>query len=74
MACYTLVEINNDDVFIQRARKVLGLPADGPLTTWDAEAVKIEAGVLKAMAETRRLAPNAVIRRVGNTLTVNTRV
>lgn len=39
-----------------------------------AAAIKQEAGVLKAMQKVRRLAPTAVIKRTGNTLSVQVEV
>lgn len=72
MACFTSVQINLDDTEInRRARKALGLAETGSLSETDAKAVRIEAGVLTAMAKVRKLNPTALIRRKGNELTVS---
>ena len=75
MACFTMVTIQLDDSEINRAaREELELPLTGDLDSVDVRRVKVEAGVIKARREIRRIAPNAVIRRVGNKLTVNVTV
>ena len=75
MACYTVVMINLDDTAINRkAREALGLPLEGSLSQYDARRVTIEAGVIKARTEIRRIQPNAVIRRNGNKLSVSVSV
>ena len=75
MACYTLVRVSVDDTAINRkARKNLGLAIDGDLDEYDARRVKQEAGVLRAIQETRRLNPRAVIKRKGNQLSVQVEV
>ena len=71
IACFTEVLINLDDNTINRlARKHLGLRETGSLSEYDAKRVRVEAGVLTAIAKVRRLNPTAVIRRKGNELTV----
>lgn len=75
MPCYTLVRVSLDDTAINRkARKALGLPLEGDLSRYEAQRVVQEAGVLRAIQETRRLAPSAVIKRKGNTLSVQVQV
>lgn len=71
MPCYTRVEILEDTSINRRARKKLGLPAKGRLSTYDARRVKIEAGVMKTQAAIQQLSPGAVIRRTGNKLTIS---
>lgn len=75
MACWTVVTIDLPDTELNReAREALGLPLEGSLSQADALRVRTEAGVIKARKEIRRLAPNAVIRRVGNELKVSVTV
>ena len=75
MPCYTMVRVEVDDTALNRkARKNLRLPIDGTLSSYDAQRVTREAGVLKAIAETRRLSPTAVIKRKGNKLSVQVEV
>lgn len=76
MACYTVVElVNLDDTALnRRAREALGLPLEGALSPRDAARVRTEAGVLKAIAEVKRQAPTAIIRRRGNELQVQVNV
>jgi len=71
MACFTVVEVNLDDTHINRkARKALGLKAEGPLTRYDAARVVREAKVLTAIAKVRAMQPTAIIKRKGDKLTV----
>lgn len=71
MACYTLVRITLDDTAVNRAaRQKLGLPVEGGLSLSDAGRVRVEAGAIRTRAALQRLAPTAVVRRAGNTLTV----
>ncbi len=71
MPCYTRVEIIEDTTVNRRARKKLGLPAEGGLSAYDARRVKVEAGVLKAQVAVQRISPGAVVRRTGNKLTIS---
>jgi hypothetical protein len=71
MACFTMVRVDlEDDVWNRKARKNLGLPLEGSLSALNAQRVTREASVLKTIATTKRLAPNAVIRRKGNKIKV----
>lgn len=71
MACYTMIEVEVDDNLLnRRARKALGLKESGPLTQSQADAVRVEAGLIKSIDEIRRLNPRALIRRKDNELTV----
>jgi hypothetical protein len=75
MPCYTSVRVSLDDTALNRkARKNLGLAVEGSLDSYEAQRVKQEVGVLKAIAETRRLSPTAVIKRKGNKLSVQVEV
>ena len=75
MPCYTKVQVTLDDTAINRkARRNLGLAEEGALSEYNARRVTQEAGVLRAIAETRRLAPTAVIKRRGNQITVQVEV
>ena len=75
MPCYTSVRVSVDDNALnRRARKALGLPASGDLEEYDAGRVRAEVGVLRAIQETRRLAPSAIITRKGSQLTVQVQV
>jgi hypothetical protein len=72
MACYTVVDVQIEDNELNRqARKKLGLPEVGSLTYDQANAVKKEAGILRTHQVMRRLNPTAVIRRVGDKLTIS---
>ncbi len=71
MACFTVITIEIEDSAINRkAREVLDLPLTGALSVYDARRVRTEAGVIKARIAIKKKAPNAVIRRKGNKLTV----
>lgn len=75
MACYTVVMVEIEDNEINRkARAKLGLSETGQLTATEAARVKKEAGILKTQAILRRLNPMAVVRRVGDKLTVQAQV
>ena len=75
MSCYTMVAVNLEDNAVNRkAREKLGLPLEGSLSQSDAGRVKVEAGIIRSRATLMRLAPNAVIRRDGNKLTVTVSV
>ena len=72
MPCDTRVEVRIDDKEIEKeARKKLGLPESGSLTRQQAAALTKEAGILKTIKTTRRLAPTAVIKRSGDKLTIS---
>lgn len=72
MACYTVVSVElTDEVATRLARKHLKLPETGLLTIDQAQAVRIEAGIIRTHRALQKLAPNAVIRRQGDKLTVS---
>jgi hypothetical protein len=75
MACYTVVGVEvEDNEHNRKARALLGLPEKGLLSAADAARVKKEAGIIKTQAIMRRLNPSAVIRRVGDKLTIQVNI
>lgn len=75
MACYTMVMVTlSSNVTNRKARQALGLAVDGPLSAYDARRVRIEAGIIKARREIKRMNPSAIIRRKGNRLFVKANV
>jgi hypothetical protein len=64
----------DDTALNRKARKTLGYSLTGELSEYEAQQVKREVGVLRAIHETRRLAPNAVIKRKGFELSIQVQV
>lgn len=74
MACFTLVQTIEDSAINREARKKLGLPLEGGLTTTQIRQVRVEAGVIKAKRQILKLQPTATIIRKGNELEVTVMV
>ena len=76
MACYTVVELENldDNELNRKARDSLGLPLTGGLSASNARAVRMEAGLLKAIAQVKKMSPKAMITRTGNKISVSVEV
>ena len=75
MACYTVVQVEIEDNEINRkARQALGLPEKGAVSELDARRITKEAGILRTQQVMRRLNPSAVIRRVGDKLSIQVNI
>ena len=72
MPCFTRITMKLDDTQLnRRARIALGLNPEGPLGETYIRQVRVEAGIIKAQDQLRRLAPTAMVRRNGTELTVS---
>ena len=75
MPCYTQVRVSIEDSALNRkARRNLNLPETGEIERGYVPLIKREVAVLRAIKETRRLAPDAVIKRNGFELSVQVSV
>lgn len=75
MPCSTTVQVNVEDSAINRkAREKLGLPLTGQLFPEQAAKVRKEAGILKTYNIMRTINPTAVLKRVGDKLTISVNV